>query len=363
MNRIVRAYATSDLVTDQRVHRTAMAMSNAGFDVIVTGRKPTLSTINNKPYKIRYIRSTVSKGPLFYVLFNFRIFVNLVFSKFSLAYANDLDTLPGCWLASVIRFKPLVYDSHELFSEVPELIGHPIKKMIWRLTERICIKKASVVFAVSDGVAQELKRRYRIAPIVVRNVPIKKEIESFKDKRPTLIYQGALNVGRGIELAIDVMNYLTCYRLIIIGTGDIEIQLRKRMLDQKLFDRVEFVGRVKPHDLHKLTCTAWLGLSLEEDMGLNYRYALPNKVFDYINAQVPVLVSNLPEMRKLVEDYNVGIVATSKNAPELANQIADFFEDKKLRAQMEINLQKASMELNWGKEEVKLTNPIKSIFA
>ncbi len=362
MKRTIRIYANSDLVTDQRVHRTANSLFNQGYNVVVIGRKPINSSIsNNKPYKVKYIKPLFLKGPLFYISFNFRIFISLLFSRVSLVYANDLDTLPGCSLGAIFRFKKMVYDSHELFTEIPELVNRPLKRIIWRLTESIFIKKAKYVFTVSDSVSNELNKRYNVSPIVVRNLPIRKDIEAFKDKQPTLIYQGSLNIGRGIELAIDMMNYLTCYRLIIVGTGDIEIELRKRMLDQKLFDRVEFAGRLSPEELYRLTCTAWLGLSLEEDMGLNYKFALPNKLFDYVAAQVPVLVSDLPEMVKLVNNYGIGLVAKSRNPRELADQVADFFEDKNLREQITKNVQKASVELEWSKEEHKLLAPLKTL--
>ena len=255
----------------------------------------------------------------------------------------------------------MIYDSHELFTEIPELINRPLKKMIWRLSESIFIRKAKYVFTVSESISEELNKRYKVNPIVIRNLPIRKEIEAFKDNRPTIIYQGSLNMGRGIEVAIDMMNHLTCYRLIIAGSGYYEFELRKRMLDQRLFDRVEFIGCLTPEDLYRLTCTAWLGLSLEEDMGLNYKFALPNKVFDYVAAQVPVLVSNLPEMVKLVNNYGIGLIAKSRNPRELADQVADFFEDKNLREQVSKNVQKASIELQWNKEEHKLIAPIKEL--
>lgn len=363
MIKVIRIFANSDLITDQRIHRAALSLTKAGFDVIVIGRKPLKPTdgSSSKPYQVKYIKTLFSTGPLFYVAFNFRIFTSLIFSRFSAVYANDLDTLPGCCLAATLRIKPLVYDSHELFTEIPELLNRPIKKLIWHLTEKICIKNAKRIFVVSESISEELKERYKVNPIVIKNLPIRKEIEAFKDKRPTLIYQGSLNIGRGVEIAIDMMNYLTCYRLVIAGSGDIEFELRKRMLDQKLFDRVEFIGRINPDELYRLTCTAWLGLSLEEDMGLNYRYALPNKLFDYIAAQVPVLVSDLPEMSNLVNTYGVGLIAKSRNAKELADQVADFFEDKNLREQITKNVQKASVELQWSKEEEKLVNHIKEI--
>lgn len=362
MNKTIRIYVNSDLITDQRVQRIATSLSNAEFKIIVIGRKPADNTVlNNKSYEVKYIKTLISKGPLSYILFNIQIFFSIIFSRFSAIYANDLDTLPGCCLGATLRFKPLIYDSHELFTEIPELINSPFKKFLWKFTEQICIRKAKHVITVSESISVELNKRYNVNPVVVRNLPIRKDIETFKDSRPTIIYQGSLNLGRGIELAIDMMNHLTCYRLIIAGSGYYEFELRKRMLDQKLFDRVEFLGRLNPDELHSVTSTAWLGLSLEEDMGLNYRFALPNKLFDYIAAQVPVIVSPLPEMSKIVNNYGIGLIAKSRDPKELASQIANFFEDKNLYEQTIKNVQKASVELQWSKEEHKLIAPIKEL--
>lgn len=303
---------------------------------------------------MEFIYPPFKRGVLFYLGFNVRIFLRLLRGDYSLVYSNDLDTLLGCRLGTWIRRKPLVFDSHELFTETPELIGKPLRKLVWRLIERLCIKGARAHITVSEGIAREFARRYRIPMTVVHNYPTTKEFTAFKSNRPTLIYQGALNMGRGIELAIDAMKYLTCYHLIIVGSGDVEVPLRKRVLKQNLFDRVEFRGRLPLEDLHEVTCTAWLGLSLEEDLGLSYRYAMPNKVFDYIMAQVPVLVSDLPEMSALVESRGIGLVARTRNPQELANLIADFMDDKAARRVIAENIEKASREFNWENEEGKM---------
>ncbi len=188
---------------------------------------------------------------------------------------------------------------------------------------------------------------------VIRNLPLKNENFGHKSVRPTLIYQGALNKGRGLELAIEVINNLPCYYLMIVGTGDLEVKLRKRVIELNLIDRVEFRGRVPYEKLHDLTSKAWIGLSLEEDLGLSYRYALPNKLFDYIKAQIPVLVSDLPEMANIVERYDIGLVAYSREPRELANMIADFFENKERREKTFDNLLVANNQLIWENEKSK----------
>lgn len=358
----ISIFSTSYFVTDQRIQRTALTLADEGHSIKVYSRKHGHLDANiSSRIKLKFIRTLFKKGPLFYLTYNIKILIKILFSRVDIIYANDLDTLLGCWMGSVAKFKPLIYDSHELFTEVPELINRPLVKTIWRVQETIFIKRVKTVITVSDGIANILEKRYKIKPLVIRNFPIRKEIEAFREKQPTLIYQGSLNTGRGLELAIGMMNYLTCYRLLIIGKGDIEVKLRKQMLDSNLFDRIQFLGQQAPEKLRTITPTAWLGISLEEDMGLNYRYALPNKLFDYIAAQVPVLVSNLPEMRKVVEEYGVGIVAQSRDPKELADQVANLFEDKEKMASIAANLKKASAVLCWQNESPKLVEAINSL--
>lgn len=358
----INIYSTSYIATDQRVQRIANSLSSGGFKVTVYCRKHSNFSYANPNFKVKHIRSIFKKGPLFYLFYNTKIFFHILFSRLDVIYSNDLDTLPGCALGSIVRFKRLIYDSHELFTEIPELINRPVVKFIWRIQERIFIKRAKAVITVSDGVANELAKRYGISQVkVIRNLPIRTSIVTFRKKQPTLIYQGALNIGRGLELAIEMMKQLPCYKLLIVGTGDIEIKLRKQMLESNLLDRVQFLGQLAPEDLRLITPTAWLGLSLEEDMGLSYRYAMPNKLFDYIAANVPVLVSDLPEMRKIVEEYDIGIVANSRNSIELANQIADLFDDKKRYEGISKNVKKAAEQLTWQNEEPKLLSLINGV--
>jgi len=189
---------------------------------------------------------------------------------------------------------------------------------------------------------------------VIRNLPFKNKAFGHKSTRPTVIYQGVLNKGRGIELAIEMIKYLPKYYLLIVGGGDIEIKLRRMVIDNGLANRIEFKGRLPYNKLHNLTSKAWLGISLEEDLGLNYHYALPNKLFDYIQAQVVVMVSNLPEMSKIVEEYGVGMVTSTRDPKELASLVSNFFEDCDRLKTTTSNLNKAYNILVWENEKSKL---------
>lgn len=363
MARII-LFATTDLVSDQRVHRSASALLQEGHEVLTIGRKLFNTPKCADPkYKVKRFRMLFRKGFLFYFFFNVRIFFYLLFHRFDLACSNDLDTLLGCRLGCFFKGKTLVYDSHEYFTETPELIGRPITKGIWNVIERLCLKNVKYAYTVSQGIADEYNKKYGIKMEVIRNLPLRNENFGHKSVRPTIIYQGALNKGRGLELAIEMIYNLPCYYLMIVGAGDLEVKLRRRVIELNLIDRVEFRGRVPYEKLHALTSKAWMGISLEEDLGLSYRYALPNKLFDYIQAQIAVLVSDLPEMSRIVEKYDIGIVAKTRDPKELANLIADFFENKDRRERTIDNLIAANNQLIWENEQSKLVELYKKALA
>jgi glycosyltransferase involved in cell wall biosynthesis len=210
------------------------------------------------------------------------------------------------------------------------------------------------VITVSDSIKKHYEERYGISVTVVRNLPIAKKVQpkkfSFSTKgKKVLLYQGSVNVGRGLELMIETVKHLEGYLLVIIGTGDIIESLEQKVLVEGLENKVKFTGKVLPKDLKHLTPNATIGLSLEEDLGLNYRYALPNKIFDYIHAEVPVIVSDLPDMKNLVTQSKVGEILTDRTAESLAKLI-----EKVGEKDYSIALQKAKQTLNWSHEKVHL---------
>lgn len=353
MARII-IFATTDLVSDQRLHRTSITLHQEGHDILTIGRRLAgTPKIVIRKYSVKLFRMVFKKGFFFYLFFNIRIFFYLLFHKFDLVCSNDLDTLLGCRLGCFIKRKPIVYDSHEYFTEVSELIDRPFTRKVWLLIEKLCLKGIKYSSTVSRGIAKEYYKKYGIDMEVIRNLPVRNENFGHKGTQPTIIYQGVLNKGRGLELAIEMMKYLPCYYLLIVGSGDLELKLRKLVLEWNLFDRVQFRGRLPYDKLHDLTSKAWMGISLEEDLGLNYRYALPNKIFDYIQAQISVLVSDLPEMSNIVEEYGVGIIAKTRNPKELAELVSDFLEDKDKREDTIKKLSIAYNVLIWENEKPK----------
>lgn len=210
---------------------------------------------------------------------------------------------------------------------------------------------------VSNGVANELKNRYGVDFTVIRNLPFRKELpeNTYSVSAKTIIYQGALNLGRGLERLITALQYLNDCKLVIVGTGDLDYKLKLLSRGFSLDDRITFLGKVPLNELHSITCKATIGVSLEEDMGLSYHHALPNKLFDYIQAGLPVMVSNLPEMKGLVEKYDVGMVVDNTlNAYALAEQIKKMLDNESQLIKWHKNTLAVAEELCWENESHKL---------
>ena len=297
-------------------------------------------------------------GSFFYLLFQ---------AKPALLVSVDLDTLAASYLVSRLRRVPLIYDSHEYFTEVPELMGRSAVKRIWECIEARIVPKLEAAITVSDGVASAYMDKYGVRFTTIRNVPLTsspQKYPEFNESYPStykLIYQGALNMGRGIELMIESMRYLQDTTLLIVGDGDIREELQQRVHRLKLTDRVSFPGRIPPGKLNRVTAQCDLGLSLEEDLGLNYRFALPNKIFDYIQARIPVLCSDLPEMAALVKNNGVGEICYERSPQQLAAQIRHMLTDKKNRDHWKINRDRAAKECCWENEEQKLKNIVGAV--
>lgn len=344
----------NDLVTDQRVHRVANLLKEQGMDVTCIGRSlidsPELEGVDFSVHRFKLI---INRGPLFYFFFNIRLLFKLLFVPDpTLFIANDLDTLPAVYLVSRIRRVKLLYDSHEFFTQVPELIGRPRVQSIWKGIERLLIPRIKHAITVSYPIAEIYRRLYGTRFRVVRNVTAFRPA-SHQNREPggqhTIIYQGALNVGRGLELMIQAMKLMEEVKLLIAGSGDIEDELKALVFKEGLSDRVIFKGRLDPSELLLLTGQASLGISLEEDRGLNYRYALPNKLFDYVQSRVPVLCSNLPEMAKIVESYGIGIAIRNRDPENIAKVVRFILEENETGA-WDKALEKAANELCWEKE-------------
>lgn len=346
---------TSDLTTDQRVLKIADTFHRHNREVLLIGRELPDSRDLQLPYAYRRMRLIFRTGFMFYLEFNIRLFIKCLFNSYDLLYANDTDTLPASFIASRIRFKPLIFDAHELFPEVPELQGRRLVKKVWQTIEDFILPRLNKTVTVCDSIAEYYNKRYAIPMQVVRNVPYYREqlspvaLPVSSDKK-IILYQGALNKGRGLEWVINAMPLIDNAVLYIIGDGDLKKQLEAQVKQLNISEKVIFHGKVAASELHRFTPSAHLGLCLLDRQGMSYYYALPNRIFDYIQAGVPVLATPFPEIRRIVETYHTGILTDDYTPEGLATTITSILKEgfptehfKQLAAQ-----------LCWEKEEEKL---------
>lgn len=355
---------TNDLTTDQRVHKVATFLSDKHIEVILIGRKFSQSMPVKRKYKTKRFGLLFNKKIWFYAEYNIRLFIYLLFKKFDFLVANDLDTLPANYCISKLKQKPLVYDSHEYFTEVPELISKKKVKRVWKAFERAILPKVLCSYTVSDSIAEEYNKKYNINMHVVRNLPLKSKKITVPEPplqlpdNKIIIYQGSLNIHRGLETMINAMHFLNDWSFVIIGTGDIEDKLKDMVQQQKLNSKVWFLGAVPFDELPYYTQKADIGISLEEHAGLNYYYALPNKLFDYIHAKIPVLCSNMKEMAALVNHYTIGEITETLEPSSIAQKINSIKANHSI---WEKNLDIAANELCWENETARLEIIYKSL--
>lgn len=362
MKRIVVS-VSNHLSHDQRVHKICSKLLEQQFDVLLIGRNYPKNISINRKYKTHRFNLLFNRGFLFYAEFNIRLFFKLIFLEKDVLLANDLDTLLPNFLIGKIFGKKIIYDSHELFTEVPELKNRPLIKKIWLTIEKICLPSVNKMYTVNHLIADFYHNKYGINCQVVRNISnqIKDTYvnplfaKNIKKGRKMLILQGTgINIDRGAEEAIEMMQYLEGYILYIIGSGDVFEKLKQIRVDLNLQDSVKIIDRLPYNELIKYTLIADLGLSLDKNTNLNYQYSLPNKIFDYIQTETPILASNRPLIESLVKKYQIGAITASHNPKYLAEKVETIFKDKSNYETWKSNLRKLKNKYCWENESKKL---------
>ncbi len=348
---------TNDLCHDMRVHKVCTYLLKQNFEVVLVGRKLKDSAVIARDYKTKRFSLLFNKNWIFYAEYNLRLFIYLLFTKHTHLLANDLDTLLANYLVHKIKKSLLTYDSHEYFTEVPELIHNPIAKKIWTAIEKHIFPKLKYVYTVNNSIAKCYKDMYHVKVGVIRNVPFtfnktNNVPADFPTNKKVIILQGAgINVDRGAEEAVLAMSYLPQCVLLIIGKGDAIPNLKKLVVINQLIERVIFLPKMSYESMMNYTQHAHVGLSLDKNTNLNYKFSLPNKLFDYIQAKIPVVASNLVEITNIINKYNVGETIISHAPQDIANAI-----EIVLYKNYQQNLELAAAELNWENEQNGLSN-------
>jgi glycosyltransferase involved in cell wall biosynthesis len=350
-NKSLVIFTINDIWYDQRMIKIASALQNTGYEVTWVARKLRKKSFNhNYPFSIKRWQFWFKGGLLFYAEYAFRQFLFLMISrKFDWVYCCDADTLAGMWFYSKFRKQNVIYDAHELFSELPELDGFIWKKKIWQWIEHKGIGASQKRITVAHHLAQRLEEIYGKPFEVIRNLP-QKSVENYAESREDIIiYQGVLNKGRGLEIAIDAMELLPDHMLWICGDGDVRFELEERAKDHK---NITFYGLLEPEKLRKITQKAKFGLNLLDLTSENYKLSLANKFFDY--AASGVLSINSPGLEYIDyhTEYNHCFVLEELDFIKLASLIQENSE-KTLREMQERGYLMIN-ENNWDIESKRL---------
>lgn len=354
----------NDLVTDQRVNKSCLTLQKAGYEVLLVGRKQRKSPpMDERPYASHRMKLLFEKGPCFYAEYNIRLFLFLLFHRANLLLSNDLDTILPNFFVSRLKGIKMIYDSHEYFTETPELIHRPKVQRVWKRIEEFAVPKLGEMITVCDSIADLFREKYGVKVHVIRNIPPQKALPPKGDKaelglpldKHLLVLQGSgINIQRGAEELVQAMQYLDDCHLMIIGGGDVLPILKQMVIDLNITDRVRFLPRMSYANMMAYTQNAELGFCLDKDTNLNYRFSLPNKLFDFIQADVPIVASHLTEIEKIIRRYDVGVFIDNHDPKTIAATIQDALSDAERYGKWKQNLTVAAQDLRWENEEKAL---------
>ncbi|MBI2730231.1 MAG: glycosyltransferase [Sphingobacteriales bacterium] len=360
--------------------RICTSLTKAGFEVLLVGRKRKQSIPpDTKPYHQKSLHCWFGKGKLFYVEYNIRLFFFLLFTKTDCICAIDLDTILPCYFVSVIKRTKRVYDAHELFCEMKEVVTRPGIYKMWKGIERFTVPKFQHGYTVNQPIANEFKNMYGVEYSVIRNIskltddsllvtekqqqnsPSTVISQLSTQQRPSaneqqalfLLYQGDVNEGRSFETLIPAMKNVTV-PLIICGDGNFFEQAKQLVKENGLDDKVIFKGRMKPDELKLFTPSAHIGITLFENNGLSNYLSLGNKFFDYIHAEVPQLCAAYPAYRTINDQFEVALLIDDLSVENIAQKLNLLLNDSVLYQRLKQNCASTKKQLNWEEEEKKL---------
>ena len=354
---------TNDLTYDQRMHRICTSLVNAGYAVTLVGRQlKTSIVLQKKPYNQKRLRCFINKGVAFYAEYNLRLFFFLLTKKMDGVCAIDLDAILPCLFASKLKGTTRIYDAHEFFTELKEVRTRPRVHKFWTRVERFAVPKFADGYTVTQGLADEFRTRYGLQYNVIRNLPILLPIDETIEREEFLVYQGAVNEGRGFEVLIPAMKTIP-YKLVVCGDGNFMQQLKALIAENGVDEKVELLGMMRPEDLRKIAQKAALGLGFAEKEGINQYHALPNKFLDYMHAGLPQIAMAFPEYEKINDSHPVAVLLNSLSVEGVANVINETMQNKALLKKMNENALQGREIFCWQAEEKLLLQFYQQVFS
>ena len=350
---------------DTRIMNLRESLTSEGFGVRIIGfdwLTPGFEPIRNDDIVILKLRKTAF-SILFYLTFKLKLLRELFNTNADIYFAEDIYTLPFVKVRSLFGKSKIYYNSRELYAF---LGGHRNRRVLQKIMtsiERFFIKHLDLVLTTGEMDSKFLEDFYGIKnTLVIRNIPKLQQLSNkinlheklkLDSSQKILLYQGVLIDGRGVELLINQLDKNENAVFVLLGAGEKQDQWEELARNKGLVDRVFFLGSIPQDELINYTAAADIGICLIENISVSYYHALPNKLFEYIMAGLPVISSDLPQMKQIVEQYEVGKVIDIEN-DEVVESIKELLSNAKRLNEFKYNCRKAAEELNWDVEFEKV---------
>lgn len=365
-------------VKDARVMREATALLEAGFEVVVVDVADERNWPGEENIRGARIKHITMPGwsmatrfkPWFLVKtvqMTLRGTIQLLSVPADIYHAHDANALPACYIAACLRRKPLIFDSHEIPFDDPNItrwLGSLARRVLARMLPR-----CAGVITASPLYAREIRNQYHYPEVTVVNnlptyraVPRSDRLRQFLGLRPNVriaLYQGNIQPNRGLEMLVHAAPFLAPDVVIVLMGSAVEttrIQLESLIASKGVAHRVKIIPAVPYEELLDWTASADIGLAIfSPDYTPSIRFCLPNKLFEYLMAGLPVLTSLLDAIVEVIKTYDVGQIVPSLTPSDIGAAINAMLADTPALARMRSNaLEAARQEFHWENESQKL---------
>lgn len=372
----------NDFCNDARVLKEAQTLQAAGYRVVVhalhVSGKTREHEVLNEGIEVCRVRTRrlglmsakpeASNG--FFSLVrqvmsrlwaHFSMLRHLIADKPTVIHAHDVNTLPTAWLASRISGAKLVYDAHEISTSREGYSG--LRKLVG-VVEKLLMPSAVATITTTDARAKFFRRAYGVPrPLVLQNRPrlqsLKKSTRirdelALEQQWPIIVYQGGVQSGRGLERLVRAAAQVPNAYFVFIGGGRLDSNLRAIAIELGLEQRVRFIPTVALADLPSYTASADIGVQPIENTCLNHFTTDSNKLFEYVQAGLPVVASDLPEIRRVIRAHDLGMLVSPGDTSALVAALNALVSNEPLRLRYSVCAAQAAAELSWESQEHEL---------
>lgn len=344
--------------------RICQSLSQAGYRVTLIGRRlPNSIPLSTTDFQQTRLRCFFNTGPLFYLEYNLRLLWHLLWLKTDLICAIDLDTILPGYFASRLKKCQRVYDAHELFCEMKEIVTRPGIYRIWKWIEQFAVPRFPYGYTVNQPIADAFNTMYGVEYAVVRNIAKLQPLTPLESTPVRyFVYQGAVNEGRCFETLIPAMQQVNA-QLWICGEGNFLLQTQSLVKQYGLEEKVIFKGKIEPQALRNITRNAYAGITLFDDTGKSNYWSLANRFFDYLHAGIPQLCVDFPVYRQLNASNPFALLVNDTSAEKLSEELNNLLHNTVLYQTLQSNCQQARLLYHWDQESLVLLQFYERLFA